>query len=173
MARYISKAGSFKKTVRPAKSTLVQTSAGPVLQVTEQPVIAVFTRGGITAYEKALALERFQFKGLSEGEDPMDRISIFDTEEQKNLSGWDDALCREAEQRLDKDQGSDYFRVEFPKAERPWATYDEMDEDEILRFAKDGGFDHARLAAYERENKNRESLLEALEALFGDEEIVV
>lgn len=94
--------------------TRIQTANGSAMQTLVPPIIAIFEQGGPTPEEIRLALERFKFTGLAEGENPARRISIYDTDEQQRQHGWSDELKAEIETVLDRDQGRNYFKVEPP-----------------------------------------------------------
>ena len=136
---------------------------GSSMQTLVQPMAAIFEQGGATQDEVNLALERFQFKGLYEGENPARRISIYDTDEQARQHAWSDELKAEIEALLDRDQGPNYFRVESPKATLPWPSYDETPAAKVMEVARTIGVDPSTVLAYERENQNRPSVLKALE----------
>ena len=76
-----------------------------------------------------------------------------------------------AHQRLD-----DHILAEKPKVAAPWPSYDSEKPATIAQKVKDLGFDPEAVISYERENKARSSVIEALEALSADgaeEELVV
>lgn len=174
MARYISRSQKFKKAIRKAKQTIVQGPQGPVYQTVVEPMAALFEQGGATPDEIRLALERFQFKGLAEGENPARRISVYDTDEQARRLGWDDDLKAEIEALLDRDQSSDYFKVEAPAAPIPWPSYDQTPPAKILEVALMVGVDPSAVLRYERENKNRTQVVKQLEeSLAPQDEVVV
>lgn len=174
MARYISRSQKFKKAVRKAKSTIVHTSQGPVNQTVVEPMAALFEQGGATQEEIRLALERFQFKGLAEGENPARRISVYDTDEQARKHGWDENLKAEIEDVLDRGQNTDYFKVEAPAAPIPWPSYDQTPPGKVLEVALMVGVDPNAVLRYERENKNRAAVVKALEeSLAPQDEVVV
>ena len=173
MARYISQWGSYKIKVIPAQYTLIQGPNGPHEVLTRNPVIAIFSQQGITPYEKEVALARFRFKGLAEGEDPLRRISSFDTEQEARQMGWDEQFKNEVERILDQKQGIDFFRVDKPKAAAPWPTYDKTPPKKVLQMTEDMCIDPELVIAYEAENKNRPEIIEALQPGEKEEEIIV
>ena len=175
MARYLSKAQAFKKTVRKPTQKLIQTDNGPVMQPMEAGIIALFQQGGATPDEVKIALERFQFKGLSERENPARRISVYDTDEQARTNGWSDELKAQIEKLLDDNQNSDYFRAEAPRLPIPWPNYPTVDPTVLDEAASAFGIDLEYVLAYERENLNRPEAIKTLEDAISvpDDEVVV
>lgn len=169
--RFISRSQSFKKGVINAEHTLVQTPRGPEQVESRAPYIALFSQGGVTPNEVDLALERFQFKGLSERENPARRISVYDTDERAHLEGWTPEFKAEVEQALLKGQNADYFLVEQPKVAIPWNAYDTADVEDIVPTAKLIGVSLDHVLAYERENGNRPEVIAELEADSAEVEI--
>lgn len=162
MARYISRASQFKKTVARAATQIVETVHGPVTHEVGRSTIAFFQQGGATPYEVELAQERFKFTGLAEGELPTRRLSVYDTDEQARLHGWDPELKAEIEATLDAGQSADYFRVEPQPAPAPWPTYDQLDAAAVVKAVPLLGSDPDMVLAYERAHKNRKSVIDAL-----------
>lgn len=178
MARYISRAGAFKKGVVKSIVRNVTDKYGAVSQVEEgKPIIAIFKRGGATPREAQIALERFTIKGLADGENPVRRLSIYDTDEEAREQGWDDELKAQVEEALNKGQNQDYFRIEADKAPKPWPSYDETPEESIVDIANVVGVSLEDVLVYEKENQNRESVVidvkKALSSLADDSEVVV
>lgn len=167
--RCISKATNLKRTVIHAERTIVNGKSGPEYVVTREPYIALFTQGGATAYEKQLALEKFKFTGTGEREDPLRRISIFDTDEKAAQENWTPEFKDEVEKSLLAGQGEFYFVVEAPKVEKPWPAYDTASPEDIPELAEMFGVSSIHVLAYERENQNRPSVIEALEVSDPDE----
>lgn len=172
MARYISKSQRFKKTLRKAKLTLVNTELGPERQEESPPLIGYFQQGGATPAETRIALERFKFKGLGYDENPATRLSVLDTDELAHAQGWTAEEKAEIEELLDNGQGEFYFRVVRERAEKPWGNYDETPAAQIAATATMIGADIGAVLAYERENKNRKSVLEELEKAAESEVVV-
>lgn len=173
MPRYISKARAFKKTVRKAKTQLINTPQGPEVTETSPPLIAFFEQGGTTPKETALALERFKFSGLAEKENPARRLSVYDTDEQAKAHGWGADFKSEVEAVLDAGQCEFYFKVVAEKAPKPWPKYDETDVDDIADLTSVLGIDPAIVLAYERENLGREAVLSAFDEAEVDDAGVV
>lgn len=174
MARYLSKYSSMKKTVRKAQQTLVQGPQGPFLQVMEPAHIAIFAKAGVTPWERDFALKHFGFTGVADGEDPIGRLSLYDTDAEADRHGWTPEEKAEIEAVLDAGVSSDYFRVEKPRLTAPWPSYDdllpqgrrtaELVAEQIAETVKTLGLDAEGVIAYELENRNRPEVIEALQS---------
>lgn len=161
MARYIAKAKAFKKTVATAVTEPQQVSGSPdllYLRETRPPIIACFSRLGITPRELELAQERFCFKD----ENPADFVSIFDTDEEAHEHGWSDAVKAQVEDVLDAGEGYVYVKVELDPSPSPWPTYDTTPADDIFPTAELIGVDLKGVLNYERENRNRKAVVDAI-----------
>ena len=173
MARYLSRAARFKKTGRHAQNTLINSPGGTTLQETLRPIICLFSQGGVTEWEKQLARERFDMRGISEGETVERRFSVYDTDEQASSLGWDAETKAQVEHMLDSGQGIDYFRVEQPKAPAPWPSYDTTVAHRIVDTAEAIGVSLESVLLYEKENENRPEVIAGIEAALEVEQEVV
>lgn len=125
--------------------------------------MAQFAQAGLTEHEKAQVKERFTFLGQYEGEDPMRRVSIYDTDLETRLNEWDDETKKDVEANLLEGQGEFYFLLDEQRQPKPWPNYDNLrSADKIAEIVKEQGYDSEAVIAYERENKNRDAVLEAL-----------
>ncbi len=106
-------------------------ASGTVIEYTDRsPVLAQFSRGGLTEWEQIVALESFDFSALPDGVNPLTRISVYDTEAAVAFEA--NAQEREAKQLLIEERlthfaslfPSEFKIVEKPAAERPWPTID-------------------------------------------------
>lgn len=167
MARYVSRAQAFKKSVVKAELREIATPYGMQQREATAPIIAIFQQGGATPREVKLALERFQFKGLAEGENPARRLSVYDTDEEARRCHWPEAVKAQVEATLDAGQSTDYFRVDEERAPKPWPAYDETAAGKVLEVARSAGVPLADVLAYETENQNRKTVLAAVEAELG------
>lgn len=182
MARYLSKYSAMKKTVIKAEQALIQGPQGPMMQVMREPVIAIFQKAGVTPWERQFAAQHFGFVGLAEGEDPLGRISSYDTDEEAIRHGWSPEQKIAVEELLDRQQSADYFRVEKPRTPAPWPNYDEIVPQgrrtielvaaQIAETVQTLGIDPEAVIVYELENKARPEVLEALSPVV-DAEILV
>lgn len=147
--------------------------------VTRVGVDAQFRTGDFTDQEKAVAVSRFRFNGIPVDEytqlpvDPSYRISTFDTNDQ----GWDEETKEWAEGFLmnHPQHGSDFVLVEIAKRQAPWQGYDSLAADRVVDLVTATGSDVEDVIAYEKENKNRKTLISALEELLtpSEGEVVV
>lgn len=99
------------------------------------------------------------------------RGRYFDTEEAQQRLGWTDDEHESVVAKLDqicRDEPYLLARVEHREAEaiKPWPTYDETHWKTIPVLAEQLGLVPVTLA-YERANKDRESVVELLEKLMG------
>lgn len=169
MARYVSRSQNFKKAVLKPVITLVQGPLGPEQRETAPGLIAFFAQGGVTPYEAEIARQRFTFTGLSENENPIRRLSVYDTDEQAKAHGWDAEKKAQVEATLDAGTGENYFRVEQPAAPLPWPSYDDVrSADDVVTIAATIGVDLSVVLAYERENQNRKTYVAAIEKALGE-----
>lgn len=148
--------------------------------------------GSLLPHEVAAARERFINFGLPTEVDgvttidPLYRFSIFDTELFQKSKGFDDAKRLKLEEFLlaRPECGVDYIMVEEPKLAPPWPTYDDFrgvrglpTPQSIARKVEEDGYDPDLVIAYERQNANREDVIEALETLgvapVEDESVVL
>jgi len=175
MARYLSQASGFKKTGRHAVNELLTGPNGDYRQLKTPSIICAFQQGGVTEWENKIASQRFGFRGVAEGEDPLRRISVYDTDEEANRRGWSAETKVDVERMLDSGQSADYFRVELPKAPAPWPSYDQTDALRIASMAEAIGVDPQAVLVYERENLAREEVLEQVASLLVSEpdEVIV
>lgn len=128
---------------------------------------AEFQQGGVSPWEYDLALKSFAFRGAYEDEDLYSRISWFDTEIAQKHYKWTDEERKFAEERLKEDQtnGLSYIIVEAPKVPAPWAKYDDLkDASEIVALMDATGTEAGDVLSYERQNKNRQAVIDAVEA---------
>lgn len=130
--------------------------------------IAEFSPTDVTDFEREVARKSFSFRGTMTtlGGEPIDpaehRISTFDSNVIQNAG-----LREEVEKFLlnHVDHGRDFIVADRPKLKAPWPTYDTVHAAKIAAKVAEDGYDVAEVIAYERENKNRPTVIEALEAL--------
>lgn len=178
MARYISKYKAFKKGAVKPTETLIQTPQGPRVELTGRGIIAMFEQGGAAPWEVAAAQARFAFTGLSEQENPLRRISVYDTDQHARTEGWTPAVKAEVERVLDAGQNSDYFRVDPPKVTAPWPSYDEltvhgrrtsdMVAEQNLATAAATGIGVEHLIRYETQERGDAKILAAYEKALAE-----
>ncbi len=175
MARYISQASGFKKTGRHPEHELLTGPNGDYRQLRRPSIICLFQQGGVSPWENELATKRFGFRGIAEGENPLRRVSVYDTDEEAARNGWDAGTKADVEGMLDRGQSADYFRVELPRSPAPWPSYDQTDALRIADMAEAIGVDPQAVLIYERENLAREEVLGQVASLLVSEpdEVIV
>lgn len=117
--------------------------------------------------------------------DPGYRFGVFDTEEfqaehaadifERCPNGFDDGERRKLEEFLLAHQDEYYRVVEVVKLAAPWPNYDtfkgvrgEPTGPRIAARVLEDGYDIDAVLAYEKENRNRQDVLDALEALRAE-----
>lgn len=168
--RFISPYPGFRIVV---KHQDIEILASGQPRVLKDGFTAEFRITDVTDWERDFARKNFAFRGTVTDEggrdiDPTNsRVSSFDTSTINN-----DSLRKEVEQILlsHVDQGRDFYHVEAPKVAPPWPTYDKVPAAKIAAKVAEDGYDVEAVLAYERANKNRDSVLDALGALGKTEE---
>lgn len=167
--RFASKSEEYNRTVRQPIFGLVQGPGGPEQICTREGIMAQFTQGGLTSFEKEQCRERFTFLGQYEGEDPTRRLSVYDTDEQASQLGWDAETKAEVEQNLLEGQNEFYFLLEQYKQPKPWPNYDNIRQAaKVAEMVETLGLDPEAVIAYERENENRKAVIDALAPVEAD-----
>jgi hypothetical protein len=159
-----------KVVVIDGKSRAVQ----PEPYTVSEPVPIQFGPEGLMQSDIDAALTHWKhFEGLGMEEDgvtpanPVEngRIGVWDSVVWQTKYRLADSDREAAEQMLltSTSNGPDYFPVEEVKATIPWPSYGDTHHNKIAVLAAELGLVDAALA-YERENKNRESVIASLEA---------
>lgn len=141
----------------------------------QESVSVQFTGEYLTQADIDFALHYFpesEFKGRWMEADgvtlePLDgRIGVYDTVEEQARQGWDDETVKKVEAFMlaKPNYGLDFTRVEKIVAEagKPWPSYDETHHFKIPALAAELGLLSEALA-WEQANKNRDSVVSALE----------
>lgn len=168
--RFISRHPKYRLTVR--QHVEEPTPFGP--KIIQQGIIASFQQGGLTDKDREHALSSFSPRGLPDqnlpGTPGFDKyFSIYDTDLEASLKGWDEDTKEKVEKFMTNYRpafGREYILVEQPRLERPWPTYEDLDAEDIPRTVELLGLNPADVVAYERENRNRETLIAELELLL-------
>lgn len=166
--RCISPYAAYQITVFEAQEQIVVDARGYAqTHVLKKPVQAQFEKSGLLDHEIDAALSSFTFSGLPEGVNPLTRIAVYDSEaacarmpenQRAEMQVQIDQRLRE----LQKDHPSDFIIVEPLEIPKPWATYDELDVEEILALQSAVGADPEGVYRYELTNQERPEILEAM-----------
>ncbi len=130
--RAISPIANYSIQLIPAVPKRGLDSTGTVVEYSDTtPVLAQFTRGGLTEWEQIVALEHFDFSGLPDGVNPLTRVSMYDCEaavahianesERESMQ----LLMEERLVHLNAIFPSEFKIVEKPAIEKPWPTIDQ------------------------------------------------
>lgn len=153
-------------------------------QVLQKGLIAKPWRwGDVTEWERHTVLEHFgnSFRGLLYDEDPIHRLSSFDSLWAQSVNGWTDEEREIVEERVRTGPGNgvDYVVVDTPRVPAPWPGYDSLTvqgrrtiqlvAEKIAAMTADTGTPPSHVLAYERENLNRPEVLAAVTALTAEE----
>lgn len=170
--RAISPIGNYSIQLFEAVPKRGMDSTGTIVEYSDsKPVLAQFSRGGLTEWEEIAAIESFDFSALPEGTNPLTRVSVFDTEglvANMEDGPQKDEFHAKVEKRLEFLAG--LFPAEFkivpkPASPKPWPTYDDNSLEEIFELQAATGTDPQIIRLYESENKNRAEVIEACEVI--------
>lgn len=185
--RFISQYPGYKFQVRPQRMRGLGDGSAEILQ---EPIYAEFlaVNGGAMIYENevAAALKHFDFRGNTQEQDeatpsdPIQRLSVYDTQEMAKVHGWSADEIKLVEDRLTQlclDAPNECLLVTDTPITAPFPAYDSFDGDPDQLVAKlvEDGFDLALVLHYERVfGLGREPIIEALESQIElDQEDVV
>lgn len=175
--RFVSQYPLYKFQIRPQRSKALGDGG---VEITQEPIYAEFqpVYGGAMLYENELAeaLRHFDFRGNTQGEDeatptdPIQRLSVFDTQEAAQSFGWDEDTLAKVEARLVQaanEVPTEMLMVTDKPIAPPFPRYDEWDGPDpdmlIARLIEDG-HDLALVLHYERTfGPRREKIIDALE----------
>jgi hypothetical protein len=173
---YISLSQNLSLPIRDRKVNY-NPKTGDVMSV--DPPVAVVFKASLSAPEHALkavaTLPAFG-RGIGLNEDPFGRVGTLDTKESQAEYGWSDETRLMVEEIMNRGTGGLYIRADYPAETAPWPNYDAIKGDEekaaerISRKVEEDGYDPEAVLAYERQNKNRESVVAALEILASTED---
>lgn len=154
-------------------------SHGNVVEYSDsKPVLAHFHVGGLTKWEELEALESFPFGALSEGVNPLTTVSFFDSEAycmrypENERAKMQDVIDRRLVE-LAQQNPNEFRVIEKPAAPKPWPSYDEDSVEEVLQFQARQGFSPTDVRLYEIENKNRKTIIAAMEELEAEAALAV
>lgn len=130
---------------------------------------------GAMPYQRAIPIRDGvgRITGVSEPHRPDYNFSLFDSEW---IQDEDDRKVAEQALLNNPDNNIWYVRVEKARIPAPWPGYDKMRgtkarpiEQAILGMIDDGGFDIGFVLEYEKANKNRDAVVQALEVKLGEQ----
>lgn len=141
---------------------------------TSPRLFAQFQRGAPPEWAFEKAVNTLNFRGLAEGEPITLRMGTFDSVIAQEQHGWSDDERLLVESELEKRSQDMLIRVEQPKLEAPWATYDNYRPhgqrtpakvaEKNIQIAADVGVPLEEVIAYEKQNENHSLLIKAYEA---------
>lgn len=175
MSRFISQHRGYELALRGPAISGYQPTGEAI--VSAKALNATFVQGGASPWEIEAALNHWEgvWAGLADGVDPRTRLSVFDTEWAQKELEWTDEEREYVEQKmltLSGRLGNEYIQVEELHAELPWPSYKTFTSPErIVSFMREGGTDPEIVLRFERENLNREDVLDAVENA-GHEDVV-
>ena len=176
--RFISQYPGYKFCVRPQRQ---RGQGDGTVEILVEPIYAEFKavnqgNGMIYENEVAQALKHFDFRGNTQGEDeatptdPMQRLSVYDTQEAAQEFGWSDEELELVERRLTEaamTSPSEIIQVTDSPITAPFPRYDEWDGPDtemlMVKLIEDG-HDLPLVLHYERTfGKRRPKIIAALE----------
>lgn len=154
---------------------------------------AVYSQKGITAnfrwagrglepWALEQAVEHFQFNGLGHNEDPLKRLSFYDTEAEAAAGSFDeqarladmsrDEVHELVVETMRRKANDAYFEALRPALVAPWPNYAKArNAKAIAAIVTDLGLEVGSVIEYERQNENREAVIEALEGIGSEPEV--
>lgn len=184
--RFVSWSPGFQITASPELKQKVEQLADGSTRELRAGFICQFTPDDWTEREREQLYKRFPKEMTKGSRLGMDGTPINDD---WKISTYDTAKIEDAELRakVEKgllenfDNGIHYILVESPRIPSPWGNYDEIVVRgqrtidrvvaQICATVEDLGFDPAQVAAYERENLNRQEVLDGLAKLAEQEPV--
>lgn len=175
MPLFVSKYREYELGLWPTRSVPNQFTGEDVIH--QKGLVAKFKWAGrgLESWAKDQALERFAFTGLAHNEDPLKRLSFYDTDAEAAAQEWDDETHQRVVETMRKKlavSGDAYFEAERPRLAPPWPNYDKLtNEKAIANTVAELGIDLGYALEYERQNENRPKVIAALEALTAVSEV--
>lgn len=179
-ARFISRYGDYSVGVQSFSPERLG-HQGEMVPVKPR-IDAQFHRSLVTDDDFAIALQSFHFPGLPFDEErnqnvsPRYRVSVWDSEWARENEGFseDEISLIISKLRSDPGLGVDHIEVAAVRAKEPIPNYDTLSIDDILTIVKLANVDPETVVAYERENADRQELIdELLGVTAGDDAVVV
>lgn len=181
--RFVSNGAGFAIALR-AEVPAVFNAAGGIVEPAKPMLEAKFdeTPAGPNDYEAKVALEHFgdRMTGFTVEEDemtrtnPRNRLGLFDSAVSQQIHNWSDKDREFVEDALmnARSYGGDFILVEEPKLPAPWPKYDDQGPvarktlaQTIADKVHQDGYEIDDVIAYEKQNRDRGDVIEALEGL--------
>lgn len=175
--RFVAKYAKYALQVRPQ---VVEAYATGATKIVQNQLVARFAIDYTTPEERALARQVWAFPGFYQEEDlvtirePDFRISAFDSLNAQAQEGWTDEEREMVERALVAEAArlpQDLLVMEEQRLAPPWPTYDTFPGTPfklVQKIAADG-FDITEVMAYERENQNRDEVINAMARALEEE----
>lgn len=153
----------------------VHDTHGRMIEPAKRRVFAQFERGNAPLHARQRAAEVYSFERMPEGTTPERWLSYYNSAEDQRQHGWSDEERAAIEEVLLGMHSC--LLVSRPKLVAPWPTYDKLTVtgrrtlehvvEKVVATVTDLGLDPAAVAAYERENLNRQPVVDAMDALLS------
>lgn len=178
--RFISRYGKNGVAIR---GEVVEAYANGSRKVTQTQIAAYFQPYMVTPEERQLAIQSWHFNGFYQEQDevtpvpPDYRIGLFDSVLAQAENGWSDEERQLVEAKLIKladATPTDLLAIVVPTLAPPWPRYDAFDGTtlDLMNKIVEDGYTLEAVLAYERENQNRDEVVEALEQMIDDGDVV-
>lgn len=172
LALFVSKYREYELVLWPTRAVPNQFTGERVVHQKGEVAKFLWAGRGLEPWALDQAVEQFQFTGLGHNEDPLKRLSFYDTDAQAALQGWDDEYHEKVIDTLRKKQNDAYMEAVRPKIAPPWPNYDKVQNAKaVANMVSELGVEIGHALMYERENANRPEVIEALEALTAEPEV--
>jgi hypothetical protein len=175
-ARFVSRYGNYSVGVQ---DKIVNNFGDGKSQVVKPRIDANFHNRFVTDNDFAVALSSFSFPGLPFDEEtnsdisPRYRVSVWDSEWAKENEGLSEEEADLCISKLRFTIGTDHAEVTQPPASVPFPSYDTLSIEEILQIVKLTSIDPVSVVEYEKENQNRQGVIDGLEGRTADDDAIV
>lgn len=176
MARFIAKYAKYRHGVRTGRFMVLEDGQRQELS---KELFAKFEVADAKPEEREFGAQVFKFAGLPEDRDtnehvrPHYRVAGFDSEKAKEMYGWTDEEHDIVVNVLRNSpaNGDEFIEVTPVKAPLPWPTYDSLTSaKKIVELASSIGVSLDDVLAYERQNANRDEVIDAIDAALNLQE---
>ena len=150
---------------------------GRQVEPKQRRVFAKFVRGVAPEYAQKVALEAFSFRKIHEGIEKARWFGYYNSRDAQQQFGWTEA---EHDLIVAKLRERGYQEVQPVRAPAPWPAYDALKAhgqrkiehvvEKILAAITDLGVDPQVVLEYEKQNLNRQEIVDAITVLTAGEE---